>query len=106
MHQHVSHDLPQVHAADHLLIPQRAKKGTKSAEKCSTRVSAGQLLPLFARVGGAVVYKAVKLGAEVVQFAGVPKRPPLHVNAHAPFVTIHQIHVPNLLHVADVGPCA
>lgn len=30
MHQDVSHDLPQVHAADHLLIPQRAKRGMQS----------------------------------------------------------------------------
>lgn len=31
MHQDLSHDLAQVHAADHLLIPQRAKKETGSA---------------------------------------------------------------------------
>lgn len=114
MHQDVSHDLPQVHAADHLLIPQRAKRA-KSPQRCST--SAGrythlsgpefaQLLPLFPRVGGAIVYKVIKLCAEVIQFAAVPKRPPLHVNAHTPFVTIHQIDVPHLLHVAGVGPCA
>lgn len=63
-------------------------------------------VPLFARVVGTVVDHAIELGAEVVQLAAVPKRPPLHVDAHAAVVAGHQVDVVHLLHVTGVGSCA
>lgn len=68
--------------------------------------SAGRRLPLLPGVAGALVHEAVELRADVVQLAGVPERPPLHVDAHAPLVSVHQVHVLYLLHVAGVGPRA
>lgn len=42
MHQDVSHNLPQVHAADHLLISQKSERSPQSDYRCST--SMGRLI--------------------------------------------------------------
>lgn len=62
---------------------------------------------LFARVEGASINLSVKFSAEVIQGAIITERTPLHVHTHATLVTIHQLQVPHLLHVARVGarPC-
>lgn len=60
-------------------------------------------LQLFAGVEGPAVDLTVKLGADVLQRAVVPERAPLRVDAHAALVALHQVDVPQLLHVAGVG---
>lgn len=73
MHQDVSHDLPQVHAADHLLISQRVKGAHKVIIDVphlwvylSKVLKTTLLLPLFPRVGGQFIYKGIELCAEVI----------------------------------------
>lgn len=59
-----------------------------------------QLLP---RVERPPVYLPVKFSADVLQGPVVPEGPPLGVDAHPALVTLHQVDVPQLLHVARVG---
>ena len=59
-----------------------------------------QLLP---RVERPPVYLPVKLSADVLQGPVVPEGPPLGVDAHPPLVALHQVDVPEFLHVARVG---
>lgn len=64
------------------------------------RLKLSQLLP---GVDGASVDLAVELSAEVLQGAVVSEGAPLRVDAHAAFVSLHHVDVPQLLHVAGVG---
>lgn len=61
------------------------------------------VLQLFPRVDGAPVDLTVKLCADVLQRAVVPKGAPLRVDAHPALVSLHQVNVAQLLHVAGVG---
>lgn len=58
---------------------------------------------LLARVERTGVYLAVDVGAELLQGAVVSESPPLDVDTHPPFVSIQQLNVPHVLHVAGVG---
>lgn len=60
------------------------------------------LVPLLAGVGRTLVHSVVEGSAEVVEFAMVAEGAPLHVDAHATLVPLHQLHVLHLLHVARV----
>lgn len=59
-----------------------------------------QLLAGVERTG---VYLAVDVGAQLLQGAVVSESPPLDVDTHPPFVSIQQLNVPHVLHVAGVG---
>lgn len=63
----------------------------------------GDCLPLFARVERELVHSDVKHCAQVIQAAVVPEGSPLHVDTHPALLSIHQLHITHLLHVAGVA---
>lgn len=62
-------------------------------------------LQLAARVERASVYLPVKLSPDVFQPAVVPEGSPLSVHAHPALVSLHQVNVTQLLHVACISTC-
>lgn len=102
--QDESNQFPHVHPAHHLFKPYQRHK-PPSENLFSTLVfyfiwiKPSQLLP---GVHGASVNLTVELCAKVFQGAVVSKGAPLRVDAHAAFVSFHQVDVPQLLHVAGV----
>lgn len=66
-----------------------------------------ECLPLPARVERELIHSNIKLCAEVIQAAIVPKGSPLHVDAHPSLLSIHQLHIAHLFHVAGIasGAC-
>ena len=61
---------------------------------------------LLSRCGGGSVDVVVKTGDVILEGPVVPEGPPLGVDTHAALVALHQVDVPQLLHVARVGTCA
>lgn len=88
-----------------------SKITTTSTEQASSIEEAASLtggqgsshLQLLARVERTGVHLAVDVGAELLQGAVVSESPPLDVDTHPPFVSIQQLNVPHVLHVAGVG---
>lgn len=68
--------------------------------------STGECLPLLARVERELIHSNIKLCAEVIQAAVVPKGPPLHVDAHPSLLSVHQLHIAHLFHVAGIASSA
>lgn len=60
-------------------------------------------LQLLARIKRTGVYLAVNVGPQLVQGTVVSKSPPLCIDAHPAFVSIQQLDVPHVLHIAGVG---
>lgn len=58
---------------------------------------------LLARVQRACIYFTVDDGAQVLQGAVVSKSPPLCIDTHPPFISIQQLDVPHMLHVAGIS---
>lgn len=58
---------------------------------------------LLARVERTGVYLAVNVGAELLQGAVISESAPLGVDTHPPFVSVQQLNVPHVLHVASIG---
>lgn len=61
---------------------------------------------LFARVDRASVDLSVELCPDVFQPAIVSEGSPLSVHAHPALISLHQVNVTQLLHVASIGACA
>ena len=62
-----------------------------------------QLIP---RVAGSCINLSVKVCDEVIEHAIISEGPPLRVDAHSTLISLHQIDVSPLLHVAGVRTCA
>lgn len=60
-------------------------------------------LQLLARVQRACIYFTVDVSAQVLQGAVVSKSPPLRIDTHPPFISIQQLDVPHMLHVAGIS---
>ena len=60
-------------------------------------------IQLFSRVEGAPVDLSVKLCPYVLQHPIIPEGTPLCVDAHPALIPLHQVNVPQLLHVACIG---
>lgn len=107
--ENLPYDLAQVHPTAHLLVPAGATDRQADIRGRSVTVSSPRPpgrprpLPLLALVERVLVHCLVVLGADVVQAAVVPERPPLHVDTHAALLAIHDLDVPHLLHVAGVA---
>lgn len=111
-----SHQLTLVHPTDHLLEAARNTQkwynrvGSRSTASASWRVwlqrTLGLPLHVFPLVVGGGVDVSVKLSDVIVQGAVVAEGRPLRVHAHAALVSLDQVNVTQLLHVAGVGASA
>lgn len=75
-----------------------ARSETSSEDPLGTVVS-----PLFALIQRVLVYCFVISCPDVIQTAVVSKCSPLHIDTHAALISIHDLDVLHLLHVASIA---
>lgn len=83
---------------DHSHHANAARSETSPVDSLGKDVS-----PLFALIQRVLVYCLVISRPDVIQTAVVSKCSPLHIDTHAPLISIHNLDVLHLLHVTSVA---